>query len=593
MADPSLHQETIDFSLSTLGSADGALVGLSVLLHPNVARIGQVNALFSLAVGGTRRLSRLEPDFHWHGVDRGEPLASPVLSRTPIIIRGTEHGSISIENPAAINAVLVQGQALLGQREFPASDLETGIVISLSGSVLVLLHWLSADRDPLPDLGIFGESLEIRRVREEIRRVADLDACVLIRGESGSGKELVASAIHRQSRRQAESYITVNMGAIPSSVGASMLFGHARGAFTGAANPSPGFFGSADRGTLFLDEVGETPRDLQALLLRAIREGEIQPVGEPRARNVDVRVISATDADLNGMVERGQFAMPLLRRLEGYTIAIPPLRQRRDDLARLFFRFLTQELKDTGELDKLKEPQPSQKPWLPANVVASLLDYEWPGNVAELETIAKRIAITNRQRKGFYLDPMIAERLAHSRGPGASLAAGTELSRTETGPSTLQPATQQPATQQPATRQLATQSPGAQPVLTVQPISLAPTPTPPGQRPVTLPARGKDAASLEDAEIALAMREHRFKIKAAAIALGVSRSWLNTRLESCQGIRKAKELGRDEILSASSAVGGELSAMAERLEVSEHGLKLRVKALELGDIVRGAGSIED
>ena len=127
----------------------------------------------------------------------------------------------------------------------------------------------------------------------------------------------------------------------------------------------------------------------------------------------------------------------------------------------------------------------------------------------------------------------------------------------------------------------------------MHPASLAATPTPPEQRPVTLPARGKDAASLEDAEIAQAMREHRFKIKAAAIALGVSRSWLNTRLESCQGIRKAKELNRDEILSASSAVGGELSAMAERLEVSEHGLKLRVKALELGDIVRGAGSLEE
>jgi len=584
VADPSLHQETIDFSLSTLGSADGALVGLSVLLHPNVARIGQVSALFSLAVGGTRRLSRLEPEFHWHGADRGEPLASPVLSRTPIIIRGTEHGSISIENPAAIHAVLVQGQALLGQQEFPATDLEGGIVISLSGSVLVLLHWLSGDRDPAPDLGLYGESLEIRRVREEIRRVADLDACVLIRGESGSGKELVASAIHRQSRRHAESYITVNMGAIPSSVGASMLFGHARGAFTGAANPSPGFFGSADRGTLFLDEVGETPRDLQALLLRAIREGEIQPVGEPRARHVDVRVLSATDADLNTMVERGQFAMPLLRRLEGYTIAIPPLRRRRDDLARLFFRFLTQELEATGELGKLDEPQPSQKPWLPASVVASLLDYEWPGNVAELETIAKRMAITNRQRKGFYLDPMIAERLSHGRPHTAPSTAGasSQLARTETGPATVQPVTQQPLTQ-----------PHGTPVVTVHPISLAPTPLPPGQRPVTLPARGKDAASLEDAEIAQAMREHRFKIKAAAIALGVSRSWLNTRLESCQGIRKAKELQRDEILSAASAVGGELSAMAERLEVSEHGLKLRVKALELGDIVRGAGSIEE
>ena len=196
--------------------------------------------------------------------------------------------------------------------------------------------------------------------------------------------------------------------------------------------------------------------------------------------------------------------------------------------------------------------------------MASLLDYDWPGNVAELETIAKRIAITNRQRKGFYLDPMIGERLTRVRTPGTS-----EPARADALGSTAIPATIQPATQP-------TQPPGALAQPTVSP-----------------PARTKDAASLEDAEIAQAMREHRFKIKAAAIALGVSRSWLNTRLESCQGIRKAKELNRDEILHASSAAGGDLSTMAERLEVSEHGLKLRMKALELGDIVRGAALGEE
>jgi len=130
-----------------------------------------------------------------------------------------------------------------------------------------------------------------------------------------------------------------------------------------------------------------------------------------------------------------------------------------------------------------------------------------------------------------------------------------------------------------------------------QPIS-APPGAPSGAGPlaqptVSPPARCRDAASLEDAEIAQAMREHGFKIKSAAIALGVSRSWLNTRLESCQGIRKAKELSRDEILHASSAAAGELSTMAERLEVSEHGLKLRMKALELGDLVRSAALSED
>lgn len=561
MADPSLHQETVDLSLSTLGVADGSLVGLTILMHPNVARVGQVAALFSLMVGGVRRLSRLEPDFHPHGSDSAEPLTSPVLSRTPIIIRATEHGTLSLENPAALNGIQVQGEALPAQREFAESELNAGIVINLSGSVLLLLHRLSADPDPFPDMGLVGESLEMRRVREEIRRVADLDACVLIRGGSGSGKELVASAIHNASQRHAQSYITVNMGAIPPSVGASMLFGHARGAFSGAATSSPGFFGSADGGTLFLDEVGETPRELQGMLLRAVREGEIQPVGESRARNVDVRVLSATDADLNEMVDSGKFAMPLLRRLEGYTIAVPPLRERRDDLARLFFRFLTEELQETGELGKLDEPAPSQKPWLPCSVVASLLDYHWPGNVAELQTIAKRIAITNRGRKSFYLDPMITERMTR----GADARGQDHRSPTSVAPGTIPPGV-------------------------VPPGTLSPHAAPGGP---TLPPVRRDAASLDDAEIAAAMREHRFKIKAAAVALGVSRSWLNTRLESCAGIRKAKELGREEILSAASQAGGDLTTMAERLEVSEHGLKLRMKALELQDQVRSSGQVEE
>lgn len=536
MADPR-DQETIDFSASTVAGASGAVVGLTVLCHPNLARVGEVSALFSLGVGGARKLSRLEPDFHAHGHGRAEPLLSPVMSRTAIVVRGMDPETVVIENPAALGSVTVQGRPLGAEQVVRAAELGRGVVLALSGCVLLLLHTLSADRDVLPNMGLFGESLEIRRVREEIRRVADLDACVLIRGESGSGKELVARAIHEQSRRRGGPYVTVNMGAIPIQVGASMLFGHARGAFTGAAQPSPGFFGSAEGGTLFLDEVGETPRDLQGALLRALREGEIQPVGEPRTRTVDVRVVSATDADLAAMVERGQFAMPLLRRLEGYTIAVPPLRERRDDLARLFVRFLRDELTATGELHKLDEPPPSQKPWLPASLVAALLEYTWPGNVAELETIAKRLVIINRGHATFQLDTLISQRLdagRHVTG-GASAASSTPT----------------------------TSSPAAVSTSTLEPR-----------------ARSKDPASLQDEEIARVMRDHQFKIKAAANALGVSRSWLNNRLENCQGIRKAKDLGREEIIAAARD-RPELAVLAERLEVSEHGLKLRLKALDL------------
>jgi two-component system nitrogen regulation response regulator GlnG len=527
MADSPLQQETIDFASSSNSGAGQVTVGLTLLQHPDVSRVGQVAVLFSLAVGGSRRVSRAEPDFHWHGQARGAPLLSGVVSRTPLVIQAGGGGTLTIGHDGSLTRVRVDGRLLAGERELEYRALERGVVIELAGCVLLLLHFVRAERDDQPDLGIFGESLEIRRVRDEIRRVADLDISVLVRGESGSGKELVARAIHHTSRRSGSAYVSVNMGAIPGSVAASMLFGHARGAFTGAASASPGFFGSAHGGTLFLDEVGETPPELQPLLLRAIREGEIQPVGESNTRKVDVRVISATDADLEGLLERGRFSLPLLRRLEGYTILVPPLRARRDDLARLFFRFLQRELETTSELRKLAEPPPDRKPWLPTSVLGAMLEYEWPGNVAELETITKRLVIANRDRQSFQLDRFIMSRLRMTSpdattGPVVGAGAAAEV--------------------------------GA--------------------------SRQEQTAALTDEDIVQAMRIHRFKVGAAALALGVSRSWLNTRLESCNGVRKAKDVSKEEILLAAGACGWDLVKMAERLEVSVHGLKLRVNALE-------------
>lgn len=528
MPDSPLQQETIDFSSSSSSGAGHATVGLTLLQHPDVSRVGQVAVLFSLALGGARRVSRAEPEFHWHGQARGSPLLSGVVSRTPLLIQTSGAGTLTIGHDGSLTRVRVDGRTLTGEQQLEQRALERGVVIELAGCVLLLLHLVRAERDEHSDLGIFGESIEIRRVRDEVRRVADLDISVLVRGESGSGKELVARAIHRQSRRSGGPYISVNMGAIPGSVAASMLFGHTRGAFTGAAGASPGFFGNAHGGTLFLDEVGETPPELQPLLLRAIREGEIQPVGDANTRKVDVRVISATDADLEGLLERGRFSLPLLRRLEGYTILVPPLRARRDDLARLFFRFLQRELETTSELRKVAEPPADRKPWLPTAVLSAMLEYEWPGNVAELETITKRLVIANRDHQSFQLDRFIMGRLRMT-SPDAP-----------TGPIV-----------------------GA------------------GAAPANgAVSRQDQTAALTDEDIAQALRLHRFKVGAAALALGVSRSWLNTRLEGCKGVRKAKDVGKEEILLAASACGWDLLKMAERLEVSAHGLKLRVNALE-------------
>src|SRR5262249_34932398 len=156
----------------------------------------------------------------------------------------------------------------------------------------------------------------------------------------GTGKELVARAIHESGRRRGAVCLSVNMGAIPPSLATSELFGAVRGAYTGAVRDHLGYFQRAHGGTLFLDEIGETPPEVQVMLLRVLEPGEVQRVGSPQTQKVDVRLIAATDADLERALHEGRFRAPLLHRLSGYEIYIPPLRERRDDFGRLLFHFL-------------------------------------------------------------------------------------------------------------------------------------------------------------------------------------------------------------------------------------------------------------
>jgi two-component system nitrogen regulation response regulator GlnG len=446
-----------------------------------------------------------------------------MISRRPLTIlciKSRDKTAFMIDPGPDPARVAVDGVLLKAMVELDPARLERGVVIELGASVLLLLHVFSGLPPVEDDLGLFGASEGIRRVRASILRVADQDTAVLVRGESGVGKELVARAIHRQSRRSRQPYITVNAAAIPPAMAPAALFGHTRGAFTGAVEGSHGFFGQAEHGTLFLDEIGEAGRDLQALLLRAVREGEIQPVGATQPKRVDVRVISATDGDLEAMVRRGEFLEPLLRRLEAFSMRVPPLRERRDDIARLFFRFLRQELDNVAESNKLDPSLPGRRPWIPASVIHALVDYEWRGNVAELQTVTRRIVLTNRGQSRLTLDPWLVNRLPHW--------SSTDVTASERD--------------------------------TVEPR----------RRP----------ADLSDADIAAAMRECNFKVGAAALRLGVSRAWLHTRLEFCSGVRQAKHLTAEDIRAAHTACNGVVQRMAEHLEVSEHGLKMRMRALE-------------
>lgn len=231
---------------------------------------------------------------------------------------------------------------------------------------------------------ILGQSKALRNVLEEARQVAATNATVLIQGETGTGKELFARAIHSASQRRGEPMITVNCAAIPATLIESEFFGHEKGAFTGATNKREGRFALADRGTIFLDEIGELPLDLQAKLLRVLQEGTFEPVGSGRTQKVDVRVVAATNRDLRREASEGRFREDLYYRLNVFPIRLPALRERPEDIPLLAEAFARRFAKQLGtKIEPLTEAD-----------IERLCAYGWPGNVRELENIMERAVIT-------------------------------------------------------------------------------------------------------------------------------------------------------------------------------------------------------
>lgn len=236
-----------------------------------------------------------------------------------------------------------------------------------------------------PTGAMIGKSPAMQQVFNMIRKVAPTDTTVLILGESGTGKELVARAVHEQSRRANGPLVAVNCAAIPQGLIEAELFGHERGAFTGAVGARPGLIEAADGGTLFLDELGELPLPAQAQLLRVLQEGEIRRIGASTSRKVNIRLVAATHRDLAKMVKEGKFREDLYFRIHVIEIRMPPLRERGDDLIELAHYALEKACR------RLHRP-PMR---LSEDALAALRAYSWPGNVRELENVMERAAILN------------------------------------------------------------------------------------------------------------------------------------------------------------------------------------------------------
>jgi len=320
-----------------------------IAFHPRLARIGDA---CPLEPDRAVDVGRLEPLF-------GDmPLDDPFVSRKPISI-ALRGGKLDVKNPHGVDVRVVGDDLILADR-------------------VVLRVDADAER-PDDDLGLAGWSGAMRSVRDAIRLAARGQGPVLVRGETGTGKELVARAIHAIGPRPNGPFVAVNLAAIPSAVAPAELFGHDKGAFTGAAESRRGYFERAHGGTLFLDEIGELADDIQPVLLRALDAGEIQPVGATATRTSDARVVTATDADLEHAVATGELRAALFHRLGTHVIELPPLRARGLDVAILFARF-------AGDRDSSLEATP----WLSGSLAAELFRAPLPGNVRQLRSLVAR-----------------------------------------------------------------------------------------------------------------------------------------------------------------------------------------------------------
>ena len=506
-------------------AASRQVPALTILCHPEIPRIGERALLLPLSAGRDVPLCRNAPDFRppdalW----QSQGLGDPFLSRRPLILRPLGRDVLELHQQDSPIDVTVNGAPLAGSRTLHRSELLDGTVLELADRVALLLHLVPEDTGPgsSEDHGLVGRSAALHQVRTSLERVADIEVPVLLRGDSGTGKELVARALHRLSSRSGGPFIAVNLGAIPPSLASAELFGNVKGAFTGAVASREGYFRAADGGTLFLDEVGEAPLEVQVMLLRALETGEVFPVGSQRPRRVNMRLVAATDSDLEARVGNGSFRAPLLHRLSAYEIRLPPLRRRREDVGLLFVHFALQELRALGESSP-PEVSPSEgSPWISAGLIARLARYGWPGNVRQLKNVVRQLVIDSRGEPQLRSGPRVERLLAESTDE-----------------------------------------------------------TPPRLEQAPAKALRRRPGEISEEKLEAALREHSFELAKCARHLGISRPSLYNLIRRHPRLRTAEDVPEKEIRHALDLSEGDAATAAQSLEVSVRALARRVRRLGL------------
>ncbi len=352
---------------------------------------------------------------------RAEVVSGPQLVgardqlRTPVTLRGKEIGSVTLRPPTDAD-----------ERD---RDLLADLVQVLAQEIGVAAADRLVDADPSAATryrydDLIGRSTEMNLLKRTLDKVIDAEAIVLVQGENGTGKELIARAIHYNSPRASEMFVATNCSAFNDNLLDSELFGHKKGAFTGAVSDKPGLFETADRGTFFLDEIGDMSPALQVKVLRVIQEGTYTPVGDTQPRRVDVRIVAATNRDLRRMVDRGEFREDLYYRVNVINLVVPPLRERREDIPLLVQHFLAQAARGRGGKPKR----------LSTACLDRFMVHAWPGNVRELENEIERLVVLAgdaRVMSEQLLSPRIAGRIAAAKLIGEAGSLREARARTE------------------------------------------------------------------------------------------------------------------------------------------------------------------
>lgn len=562
---------------------------LRLLYHIDPSRIGAISHPdLELESGEWREIGRKTPLFivpNAEGI--WQPLEDPTISRTQIRVRWLKDVACFEVEPVAesrrklrVIALDDQGASAATKELSGTTRLEPGCCLAIDDRALIGLevvqgqHHLEEDR-----LGFVGESLAMWRLRDDIRAVSKFQKPALILGPTGAGKELVAHAIHRLSDRARRPFETVNCAALPEHLVESLLFGHRKGAFTGADSHQSGKFKDADGGTLFLDELGEMPISVQPKLLRTLQDGLVTPVGHGQSVEVNVRLVAATHRDPRAQIADGRLRADLFHRLSAHVIEVPSLADRRFDIPGIFMHFLAQLRAQHSVLDWLWKDANRWRPTLPLDFFVALLRNPWEGNIRQIQNIVEQTARHNLDNRSF-TPPMLPLAIPRSGFLPAGSPQSTPSATTPDTTSSTTPTPHEVNFNEPALAETSRLLGLARKTLAriFEDGSLTEV-----WNTITA-ATADDSArlvllsdSVSERLYALLQR-HDFKQSQTAASLDVS-SWTLIRLMQQFNIPRPSDLDEATIDRALANASGDLAIAAHALRVSEHGLKKRLTTL--------------